>query len=329
MTMLKAFLSRFFDFDAIAAEFVPDAAMAEAESDFVAKMSGHEERLFGVSFSAGGRTAQTAGLVAVSTLFLLASLVRSAGRRDLRLGEVSDAAVARGGGVPTAVLCAFRLSCAVFIFYAIMHDLGTATEKIKFMRCTTFTCWSFVLMGVYFLGSGVASAVALVRRGGSPDVLPASLKAALWVLFEVSTAVSVLICLVSWFVLIPAFKATGNEAGLRIMYSWFGMVAHNANVAMIFAELLANRLPLRASHFPFVPLYGLAYLAFAIWLWHSGGPLYYFFLAHDKPLAFAAYLAILLALGLFFALAKLIADALKAAPGEAPPTAAGAGKKKN
>ena len=50
-----------------------------------------------------------------------------------------------------------------------------------------------------------------------------------------------------------------------------------------------------------------------MWLWHSGGPLYYFFLAHDKPLAFTAYLTILVSLCVFFFVSKAIAEFVKPA----------------
>jgi len=80
------------------------------------------------------------------------------------------------------------------------------------------------MQGIFF---SLAATATLLHLVGSK--VPGTLKNAVWVMFEVFTAVSILICVVVWTVLIPAFEASGNTLALKLMYSWFGLTAHNAN----------------------------------------------------------------------------------------------------
>mmetsp|Transcript_61 Transcript_61/g.332 ORF Transcript_61/g.332 Transcript_61/m.332 type:complete len:187 (-) Transcript_61:164-724(-) len=167
-------------------------------------------------------------------------------------------------------------------------------------------CRSWFMQGIFF---SLAATATLLHLVGSK--VPGTLKNAVWVMFEVFTAVSILICVVVWTVLIPAFEASGNTLALKLMYSWFGLTAHNANVALMAFELLVNRLSFRGSHMPFVICYGLVYLAFAMYYWRATGVLYYFFLDYTMAFAPLAYLALLAVMIAFYYLAMYAASALK------------------
>jgi len=67
------------------------------------------------------------------------------------------------------------------------------------------------------------------------------------------------------------------------MLNWRPVLMHNANVALMVADLLLGRLPVCANHLPLPLMWGAAYVLFA-WVWHARTGVYYYpFLDHTLP----------------------------------------------
>uniref|UniRef100_A0A6U4HM95 Uncharacterized protein n=1 Tax=Phaeomonas parva TaxID=124430 RepID=A0A6U4HM95_9STRA len=270
------------------------------------KLEGLEESSFGFNLTEHQRMATVVVVVAACAFYVILSLRASVKARRLALAHVLDETVATSRRVSPLAMLLWRSAAAVFIFASYFSGWATSSPRVKFMRVSTFTCWSWFMMGVYFC---VAALATLLHMSGRR--LPSMLKATIWAMFEALTPVSILVCLVVWFVLIPMFQASNNVVALRIMFSWFGLAAHNANVVLMAVELLLNRLSFNDSHMPFVIIYGLVYLAFAMYLWRATGVLFYFFLDYTLPFAWVAYLALLGVIVASFKVTEHAAGAIK------------------
>lgn len=86
---------------------------------------------------------------------------------------------------------------------------------------------SWLVEGAYFAIASSSSFAAL--SSGDLSRKASKVECLGWVLYEICCGNSFLICLVVLFVLIPAFEASGNVEGLRIMRSKFAWSAHNLN----------------------------------------------------------------------------------------------------
>lgn len=70
-----------------------------------------------------------------------------------------------------------------------------------------------------------------------------------------------LVSVVVTFVLIPGGKQQGLPTAN--FFKVLPLLMHNANVVFMALELVLNRIPFCAMHFPFVLIYGSAYVIFS------------------------------------------------------------------
>lgn len=161
-------------------------------------------------------------------------------------------------------------------------------------RITTFTVWSWILIGLYF-GLTLYITHCSDHLRSEP---PAWLLHLAWVLYEVSFSVALLITVLVTFVLIPAAKHRGLP--VVTFFNTPALLMHNANVVFMLLESACNRLPFLLPHIVFGVFYGVLYVVFAwLWFWHKG-VFYYFFLDYEHPHAVLCHLGLIAALGVFF-----------------------------
>ena len=119
-----------------------------------------------------------------------------------------------------------------------------------------------------------------------------------WVLFEVAFPIGFVVSSIVTFVLIPFAKT----AGLPIdnFFVTTALLMHNANIIFMTLEFVLNKVPFAVWHFPFIVLYGMAYIVFS-WAWHAHTRYFhYFFLDYRRKGAVLWYLALMLVVALFF-----------------------------
>lgn len=102
------------------------------------------------------------------------------------------------------------------------------------------------------------------------------------------------------FVLIPFAKKA--HLPTDNFYILVPLLMHNANILFMAIELVVNRVPFAAWHFPFILLYGTSYAVFS-WVWnHYNGYYFYFFLDYTRPGAIFWYIALMVIVAIFFLL---------------------------
>lgn len=169
-------------------------------------------------------------------------------------------------------------------------------------KLSTFTVWSWILIGVYFMFASCASLLALSEPSDASLTEKCLLNATL-VLFEVAFSVAYLVTAVVTFVLIP-MRENGGKGDASSFWKPIPLVMHNGNVALMLADAMLNNMQVRASHWPFCLLWGLAYVLFA-WKWQGLKGLYYYpFLDHtlSSAKALGFHLALMAVLLCFHAL---------------------------
>lgn len=308
-------------------------------------------------------------IVLVHILLAISVLVAAWRSGRIQFGEITmrDVVLSRwdvdgpdkaGGGVMKRwgfrILLAFRVACVLF-FWFIVNDLivlpatssfcgipaGETERKCYLLhglaRFTTFTTWSWLLLGVYFHLAVIATMVAMRTRPSSTRRGRAgSFPFLLWILYESVFSVSLLVCIVVEAVLVPSLKReiarTGgssstwndenagdelqsfsSEERLKAFYSRAVFSMHNVNVLMMLIELLMNRFRFNASHSAFVVLLlGIPYWLFSVYWFRLTGVYYYFFIDHRKPIAWIGVTATMIATQSFFFLGQALSSLLKA-----------------
>lgn len=163
-------------------------------------------------------------------------------------------------------------------------------EVVHWVRFTTLTCWTWVLIGIYFALTTYCGYKALVNE--SDDISDAFV-GVLWVIYECTFSVSILITFIVTYVLIPGGKSRGLD--VSTFFTIPSLLMHNANIIFMVAESCINKLPIDMSHLPFVVLYGVLYVIFA-WVWFQfRGVFYYFFLDYARPYALFWYIGLIIA----------------------------------
>lgn len=168
------------------------------------------------------------------------------------------------------------------------------------------------------LGSGNALNALREENEGSQEEkleIPPLVLRTTWLLYELGFANALLVSTVVWMVLVPAIRAAGDTLALTQILGWFSTTTHVANLGFMVFELLVNRLPFRAAHYPFVLYFGAAYTVFAAWLYERTRVWFYFFLDYNLPAHHAVlnYASLIVALTAFFALGTWISNSIKRA----------------
>lgn len=190
----------------------------------------------------------------------------------------------------------------------VLHKPESALEpsvKIVLRRgvwCTFFTVQSWMLQTVYLAGAALCSA----SEQGLLELRVGALSAwTLWVVYEVSFAVAILISFLVKFVIIPSTLANGQT--VAHLFTLSDLMMHNANVLFMAIELLFNALPFEPFHFPFAALWGLFYVLFS-WGWlRTAGVCWYDFLDPTLPNACIIHTVLVVVLAVFFGLGAALA----------------------
>ena len=167
---------------------------------------------------------------------------------------------------------------------------------------TFFTFQSWLLQTFYLVGATLCSTITLF---GLELDLGSRLPTALWMAFEVSFAVAVLVSFIVKFVLIPTVASKGGN--LSGFFQVADLLMHNCNTLFMALELLFNDLPVTFSHFPLAALWGLWYVTFS-WFWMALKKVcWYDFLDPTLPKAILVHTVLVCVLGVFFALGSGLA----------------------
>jgi len=173
---------------------------------------------------------------------------------------------------------------------------------------TTFTWWSFLLLGLSFLALASISLLA-----ANDKTVPQWLLRFALLSFEITAPGGFLVSTVVKYALWPQSLKNKGPQGTNIFRSFFGLVTHNANVIMILIELcLLGGTPVCLEHMAVSPTMGILYVLFTWfmmyrWVPHEKGPKFiYFFLdttlGKDATIALLALVAILFGFYLLFAI---------------------------
>jgi hypothetical protein len=223
---------------------------------------------------------------------------------DLNLTSITLHHVISSQIVSNEILLVYRLLCAIIVFltlYTVLSDpngliitVPARTGGLKvvkllgYERLSTFTVWSWTLIGIYFVLTSYCTVVTLLHQEKNISIF---ILQSSWILFELSYPISFLVTLIVTFVLIPPAISRGTHQPL---FSSPSLLMHNANVVMMTIDNLLNQLPFTMSHAVFGILYGLLYAIFA-WAWYQHkGVFYYFFLDYEFKGAELCYLGLIL-----------------------------------
>ena len=201
--------------------------------------------------------------------------------------------------------------------YLPQSKLRAAVIQLKGIRTLApFTCVCWVLQGLAF---ALAGYVSLNATSGT---IPVGVLRAGLVLWEVTAPLSLLVSTVVRYLIWPMVIQGGNTESMTNPLS---LLQHNLNVFASLCEFaLFGGLPTRWSHFPFLALFGMAYILF---MWCSccswvdvekfGPQFIYFFADTTLPgiLPTACLLGLLPAIMLFYALFAASENWLESLPG--------------
>jgi len=172
----------------------------------------------------------------------------------------------------------------------------------NYERFGTFTVWCWTLQILYFFLATLASIDFLFEK----SYMSQTLLCVAWILYELSFSTAYLVTVVVTFVLIPGGKAKGIP--VDIFFKRAPLCLHNLNVIFILTETFLNKLDFEWAHFPFIILFGCAYVLFS-WVWlHTKGFVFYFFLDYTRKDALFLHIGLLSALSAFFTLGCYISS---------------------
>ncbi|KAI8438790.1 hypothetical protein MSG28_011171 [Choristoneura fumiferana] len=127
------------------------------------------------------------------------------------------------------------------------------------------TNWGLLLITAMTISGTIVSLCAVCKKIPE-EGLPPWYVSMYWLLFNISVPIAVTITLLYWILL---FDSSNYET--RDSAFWLDMITHGFNSALVLAELLASRTPLRFAHV-YQPLgLGLWYAAFTGIYYASGG----------------------------------------------------------
>ena len=213
--------------------------------------------------------------------------------------------------VSEEVLLAFRASCVVLVTVtltwlvmdpkgAVDHPLYMKERRVMprtaigLVRLAAFTQWHFALIGLSFAVSAAASWTHL-SGGEVPDWMLVASPA----LFATSYSCAILVtCVIS-------FHIIGNEVrkghNIDPLFSWYELVMHNANVAILGLALLINGMEIDWRYLAFPIVFGVIYVAWAaVFANFIGGVFIYDFIDYRRSRAPVIYIGLLALLAIFF-----------------------------
>eukprot|EP00980_Cylindrotheca_fusiformis_P001224 scaffold331_cov117-Cylindrotheca_fusiformis.AAC.2 len=177
-----------------------------------------------------------------------------------------------------------------------------------FRTISTFTWWSFLLLGFSFLSSAL---ITLLSASGHEEFVHPWLLRFAFLSFEASAPGGFLVSTVVRYALWPAILKEKGPEGTVLFRSFHGVVTHNVNVIFILIEVcLLGGLPVLLEHIGVAPVFGIAYILFTWfmanrWIPGEGPKFIYFFLdttlGWDATKALMMLVAVLLGFYVMFA----------------------------
>ena len=119
-----------------------------------------------------------------------------------------------------------------------------------------FTMWHFALIGVSY---GVSGAATWIHASGG--VVPDWILVSSPILFSTSYSCAILVTCVISFHIIP--KSLEGGQGVDRLFTWYEIVMHNVNVALLGFSLLVNEMEVEWVFIMFPAVFGIAYVAWA------------------------------------------------------------------
>ena len=123
-------------------------------------------------------------------------------------------------------------------------------------RLAAFTMWHFALIGVSY---GVSGAATWIHASGG--VVPDWILVSSPILFSTSYSCAILVTCVISFHIIP--KSLEGGQGVDRLFTWYEIVMHNVNVALLGFSLLVNEMEVEWVFIMFPAVFGIAYVAWA------------------------------------------------------------------
>ena len=239
----------------------------------------------------------------LTLLFLFFSLLFISDSGALEPSQTQDQ-VATSGVIPDVALGAFRVACCILVIVTLswvaLNPKGSSDFPLYFKereilprkvvgptRLAAFTMWHFALIGVSY---GVSGAATWIHASGG--VVPEWMLVSSPILFSTSYACAILVTCVISFHIIGESLARGQ--GVDRLFTWYEIVMHNANVALLGFSLLVNDMRVEWAFLAFPAVFGIAYVAWAaIYANFIAGVYIYDFMDYRKRGAPLIYLGLL------------------------------------
>jgi len=246
----------------------------------------------------------------LTLLFLLLALFFISESGSLEASQTQEQ-VATSGILPDRALMSFRMACSFLVVITLswvaLDPKGSGDFPLYFKereirsrkvvgptRLAAFTMWHFALIGLSF---GVSGAATWIHASGG--MVPEWMIVASPILFSTSYACAILVTCVISFHIIGDNLAKGHR--VSHLFTWYEIVMHNANVALLGISLLVNDMEVELSFMAFPAVFGIFYVAWAaVYANFISGVFIYDFMDYRKSGAPVIYLALLSLQTIFF-----------------------------
>lgn len=250
--------------------------------------------------------------LAVVTIFVSSCYYIVYFHEDLNFERINNFDVAYSPFVSSSLLLTYRILCFLVCFCSTLtlyfdkegltinvvssrQESHGASPKIisahfkHIQRFYFMTVWSWQVILLYFVSSTILSFCDVFKFDASNFY---QLKYFTWILYEVAFAMSLLVSIVTTYILIPGVK----KRGLPIdgFFQFYPLLFHNFNLIFMVLESILNSIPFEKSHIVFIGLYGVTYCLFAWYISYKKGYFLYFFLDYNQPYAFLWYSGLIL-----------------------------------
>ncbi len=239
----------------------------------------------------------------LTLLFLLMALFFISESESLVVSQTQEQ-VATSGIVSDEVLGSFRVACSALVIITLswvaLDPKGSGDFPLYYKeretlprkvvgptRLAAFTMWHFALIGVSF---GVSGAATWIHASGGS--VPEWILISAPILFSTSYACAILVTCVISFHIIGDNLAKGHR--VSNLFTWYEIVMHNANVAILGVSLLVNGMDVELAFLAFPAVFGIAYVAWAaVYAKFISGVFIYDFMDYRKRGAPVIYMALL------------------------------------
>lgn len=166
------------------------------------------------------------------------------------------------------------------------NDTGGNCMKFEgAMQFSTFTRWSWMIQGLYYITANLRSFGVVTPRF-------------VQMLFGISLTAALMVTSVTYLVLVPGallIPQPAHKAGaIEILLSPSGHIMHLCNTVFIVIDMVLSKQYMLLKDMPLGLYYGLSYVVFEWIFHHFTGMWHYPFMDYNAPFAGAAYAALVL-----------------------------------